>query len=209
MSSIGDISIVYDSKAESLRELPPFLNDKSEKAKEIYRVLRALLETQNISYLMADFYTMTEVPMAIIDLDANVLASSKWQRICLEFHRANPESEQRCIESDIKLANALEEGEDYTFYHCKNGLVDCASPVIIDGEHVANLFVGQFLFDKPYEWRFTTQAKEFGYDKDEYIKALHEVPIITQEKALAMVNFMRRFAQIIATMALDSYKKSH
>lgn len=119
------------------------------KAKDIFRIFRDVIGSNNFSELMTNFYKLSEIPMAIIDLDANVLASSKWQRICTEFHRVNPMTSERCIESDTELANQLDEGAEYTMYKCKNGLVDCASPIIVDNEHIANIFIGQFLLNKP------------------------------------------------------------
>ena len=48
------------------------------------------------------------------------------------------------VESDTRLALNLQEGRNYSIYRCRNGMTDCASPIIIDGRHVANVFVGQF-----------------------------------------------------------------
>ncbi|TWU04212.1 putative histidine kinase sensor domain protein [Symmachiella macrocystis] len=39
----------------------------------------------------------------------------------------------------------LAAGEAFSIYACKNGLYDCASPIVLEGKHVANVFVGQIL----------------------------------------------------------------
>lgn len=58
----------------------------------------------------------------------------------------------------MQLANKLAAGNKFTTYRCKNGLTDCASPIVIEGEHVANLFIGQFLMETPDSKFFKKQA---------------------------------------------------
>ena len=41
---------------------------------------------------------------------------------------------------------------------CPNGLIDVAVPIMIEGEHVANLFAGQFLAQSPDIEFFRRQA---------------------------------------------------
>ncbi|MES9845865.1 MAG: PocR ligand-binding domain-containing protein [Candidatus Sedimenticola sp. PURPLELP] len=122
----GDISIVK-GEVESLTDLPDFLADKSKKFHTIYLLLRNLCASGHLNQLFEDFQRMVGISAAIIDMDANVLASSSWQRICRDFHRENDVTCERCIESDIELANQLGAGKQFTMYRCKNGLTDCAS----------------------------------------------------------------------------------
>src|SRR5690349_1027893 len=42
-----------------------------------------------LNEIFEDFLEVTGLPIAILDLDGRVLASSRWQRLCMEFHRAN------------------------------------------------------------------------------------------------------------------------
>lgn len=201
----GDIRIVRNKTATLPDMLPPFLEGKSEKTKKIYRILRNTLSEQKISALMCDFSTLAGVSTAIIDLDANVLASSRWRRLCIDFHRSNEESCARCIESDTELANKLEAGAQFTIYSCKNGLVDCASPIVIEGEHVANLFIGQFLLHTPDKEFFRLQAEQFGFDLNDYMSALEEVPIVQEEKIPSIMSYLRNFAELIASIGLDRF----
>jgi len=41
-------------------------------------------------------------------------------------------------------------------------MVDCASPIIIQDQHVANLFIGQFLLNKPDLSFFRAQAEKYN-----------------------------------------------
>lgn len=202
MHSKGDIRIVK-GEVETLQGLPEFLNHKSEKHRTIYTVFKGLLESRRLNQLFRDFHQMVGVPVAIIDLAANVLASSRWQRLCTDFHRANPGTCARCVESDTELANQLKAGSRFTMYRCKNGLTDCASPIVIEGEHVANLFIGQFLLTRPNRVFFIKQAKDFAFQVDEYMEALDEVPVVEEFRIPAIMSFLVHFAQLVASMGLE------
>ena len=145
-------------------------------------MLEELLKSSEIHQLFESYYKLIKIPVAIIDLDANVLCSSRWQRICTEFHRVNPVTCDRCLECDRKMALQLKEGQTYTIYPCLNGLTDCASPIIVEGNHVANLFIGQFLTAAPDEARFRRQAEEFGFAVEDYLAAVREVPVIDEKQ---------------------------
>ena len=104
------------------------------------------IDFEKVNTLLEGFNQTTGFVTAILDLEGNVLSKSGWRQICTEFHRINPGTAKRCTVSDTALANKMREGEKYHFYKCLNGLVDVAVPIIIAGDHVANLFSGQFFF---------------------------------------------------------------
>ncbi|GAB6040280.1 PocR ligand-binding domain-containing protein [Endothiovibrio diazotrophicus] len=198
----GDIRVVT-GEAEGLPETPSHLRDKPERYRTLYRLLKELLASERLGGLFADFHAVVGVPVAILDLDGNVLASSRWQRICTEFHRATGGTRERCIESDTELANQLQAGREFTLYRCRNGLTDCASPVIVDGHHIANLFIGQFLLQTPDPDFFSRQAAEFGFSLDDYLAALSEVPVVRETRVPTIMAFLVHFAQLIASLALE------
>lgn len=164
--------------------------------------LSALVDFAPMSAIFEDFLEVVGLPVAIIDLDGRVLASSRWQRLCMEFHRALPRTLARCLESDTSLSCDMAKGKDYALYRCRNGLTDCATPLVIDGEHVANLFVGQFLLAPPDEAYFEAQCGEFGFARDGYMKALAEVPIVAEERLPSIARLMGGLARQIVRMAL-------
>lgn len=162
-----------------------------------------LLDTHAIQNLVDSFTNLTGIPTALLDINGKVLVASGWKRICTEFHRKNPLTALRCRESDTLLANRLVEGQEYNVYECKNGLIDIAVPIKIDGVNLGDLFTGQFFFEQPDEERFIKQAEEFGFDTDEYLKALAEVPVFSVETIEKAVAFLSHLTVIIAQMLMD------
>ncbi|MCF8356784.1 MAG: PAS domain S-box protein [Melioribacteraceae bacterium] len=160
--------------------------------------LSDLIDFEKIDTLLEGFNKSTGFVTAILDIKGNVLSKSGWRQICTEFHRIHPETSKKCTISDTELANKMAEGERYHFYKCLNGLVDVAVPIVIKGEHIANLFSGQFFFEEPDISFFKKQATEFGFDEGRYLEALEKVPVVSKEKVKTAMDFLLDMTQLIS-----------
>lgn len=167
-----------------------------------------LIDFAEVDRLLEGFNKSTGFVTAILDLEGNVLSKSGWRKICTGFHRINDETSKKCTISDTVLANKMAEGEKYHFYKCLNGLVDVAVPLRIKGEHVANLFSGQFFFEAPDPEFFRKQANEAGFDEKEYMEALQEVPIVNQEKVKASMDFLLDMTLLISELLTQKQEQA-
>ncbi|MGD9132482.1 MAG: response regulator [Desulfobacterales bacterium] len=169
--------------------------------------LSDLIDVEKSRSLLESFCEAVGIASAIIDLEGNVLIGVRWQRICTDFHRVNESTCKRCIESDTELANELRRGKKFSLYRCKNGMTDAASPIIIEGQHIANAFVGQFLLHTPDKAYFRAQAAKFGFDEQDYLNALDEVAIISEKKVAPIMDFLTSYAETLAIMGLDKIRR--
>jgi diguanylate cyclase (GGDEF)-like protein len=161
-----------------------------------------LVDIGELRALCESFTELTGAVTAVLDLDGEVLMSTGWREVCTRFHRVNPLTASRCIESDTVLAGQLRDGEAYNVYRCKNGLVDVAVPIKIAGEHVANFFTGQFFFEAPEREYFIRQAREVGFPEDAYLAAIDKTPVYSAEHVRAMMTFFTRLAQMMGEMGI-------
>ncbi len=145
------------------------------------------------------------VAAAVIDLEGKVLIECNWQKICTDFHRQHPDACKRCIESDTILCGQFTTANSCNMYDCKNGLTDLCSPIIINGTHIANLFVGQFLRNMPDREVFRRQANQFGFDEEAYLSALEQVPVLDQGKVSAIIDFMRKLSAFFAELLISEH----
>ncbi len=168
--------------------------------------LSEVVDVKEIQSLMDDFYSFTGIGMAMVDIEGNVLVATGWQDICTQFHRKHPETLKNCIESDTELSSGLEKG-CFKLYHCKNNMWDVATPIIIDGKHVGNVFCGQFFLEgeKPDYDFFRTQARKYGFDEKEYIMALDKVPCFDEETVTSVMHFYSKLASIISEMGRANF----
>ena len=168
-----------------------------------------LVDIDKIKELLTSFYELTGVISALEDLDGNVFESRDgsvaigWQNICLNFHRKHPETLKKCIESGTRICDKLKAGEKQSSHICINGLVDIAVPIYIEGEHLANLFTGQFFFKPPNMEFFRQQAYKYGFDEDEYFDALSKVDVFSEEFIEKAMSFLTNLASVIGEMGLE------
>ena len=168
-----------------------------------------LVDIDKIKELLTSFYELTGVISALEDLDGNVFESRDgsvaigWQDICLNFHRKHPETLKKCIESGTRICDKLKAGEKQSSHICLNGLVDIAVPIYIEGEHLANLFTGQFFFKPPNMEFFRQQAHKYGFDEDEYLDALSKVDVFSEEFIEKAMSFLTNLASVIGEMGLE------
>ncbi len=169
--------------------------------------LAELIDLEKTRGILVRFRDAVGIPAAITDLEGKVLVSSPWRRICTDFHRVTPAACERCIESDTVLANELMRGKSFSLYKCLNGLTDAASPIVIEGEHLANVFIGQFLTREPDPDFFRRQADEYGFDKSAYFQALSEVRVVEPDVLPALLSFLTSFAEMIANLGLKQLRQ--
>ncbi|MGE5505474.1 MAG: sensor histidine kinase [Actinomycetota bacterium] len=156
-----------------------------------------LVDLDRFRTMMRWFYQATGIPHGLLDVDDTILSAIGWQDICTKFHRVCPETACRCQVSDHYIASRLPDA-GFVGYQCANGLMDYAAPVIIDGEHVATMFLGQLLHEPPDVERFRRQAAEFGFDEREYLAALERVPVIPADRVEAAMAFFAQLAGVLA-----------
>ncbi|GAB6041859.1 response regulator [Endothiovibrio diazotrophicus] len=178
----------------------------AEAGEEVYREFAELVRREQLQELFTGYCEAVGIAAAIIDLHGEVLAAARWQKACTDFHRVDPRSCANCIESDTDLALRLEAGQDFTMYRCRNGMTDCAAPIVIGGHHVANVFIGQFHLQAPDLDFFRAQARAFGFDEPAYLAAVNAAPVMDEAKLPHVLGFLARFARLIGAFALEQHR---
>ncbi|WP_410509350.1 PAS domain-containing protein [Methanosarcina hadiensis] len=171
--------------------------------------LANIIDVKSVQSLMNDFYKLAHTPMALLDLKGNILVSAGWHEICTRFHRVNPEACKHCIESDTILSAGVAPG-GHRLYKCKNNLWDAVTPIIVEGQHIGNIFSGQFFLDnEPLNYEiFRSQASKYGFNEEEYIKALEKVPRLSREAVDTSMTFFMTFANMISQLSYGNIKLS-
>jgi len=165
-------------------------------------ILSDIIDVPAIQSMMDDFFALTNIGVAVLDIHGKVLVATGWQDICTKFHRVHPETSRHCVESDTLLSKGVKPGT-FKIYQCKNHMWDMATPIIVGGQHVGNLFLGQFLFadEQPDYALFREQARKYGFDETEYLSALERVPRWEKETVHRVMTFYSKFAQLISELS--------
>ncbi len=164
-----------------------------------------ILDLDSIQSLMNSFYELTNIPMAIITPDGEVIVKVGWQRICTHFHRVHPDTRKYCLESDTELTADVKRGEA-RLYKCKNNLWDLATPIIIGDKHLGNLYTGQFLFfDEQIDYDFfRRQAEKYNFNVEEYLEALDCVPRVHRDTLNRGMRFFMMLAEMLSQLSFGN-----
>jgi len=181
----------------------PFFSDQPNIGNMNYK-LQDLIDIPMLQSLQDKLNSIYSFPSSVVDPDGNILTSTGWQSICTKFHRLNPLSEQQCKQSDRYIFNHLDESNSTVSYRCPHGLVDNATPIIINGMHLGNFFTGQFFLEKPDIDFFKENARKYGFEEQEYLDAVKEVPVWSKQQLDSYLFFIKSFTEMLAGIGLKN-----
>lgn len=169
--------------------------------------LEDIIDVPAIQVLLNDFYDLTGLVFAIVDLRGKVLVTNGWQEICTRFHRVCPETCEGCRESDTVLSSGAAPGE-FKLYKCRNGLWDAATPIFLGDRRVGNVFTGQLFFDdeEPDYGFFREQAHRYGFDEEAYMAAVRKVPRFSRERVGSVMRFYAGLAKLLSDLSYSNIK---
>ncbi len=158
-----------------------------------------LVDLEMLRDIFEKFTAATGFTIGFLDHPGlNILIATGWRDICTRFHRENPEAAEICRRSNARLLDGLKDPGQVTIDPCDHGLVDCATPIIIKGRHIASLATGQLLLAPADPERFRKQACRFGFDEEAYLKALAQVPVVSETRLRAVTRFLGSLAHVIS-----------
>jgi anti-sigma regulatory factor (Ser/Thr protein kinase)/ligand-binding sensor protein len=169
--------------------------------------LADLIDINALQGLLDALHEAFDCPSAIIDNEARVLTATAWQDLCTQFHRVHPETLAECQLSDLHIYGHLSRGTETVAYVCPRGMIDCAAPIIIEGRHLGNVFIGQVFVEPPDLESFRRQAQRFGFDEEAYLAAVRRVPVIPREALDRRLPFVRALAEMVAEFGLARLKE--
>ncbi|MDP4238205.1 MAG: PAS domain S-box protein [Bacteroidota bacterium] len=105
---------------------------------------------------------------------------SNFCRLC-QLVRSTEKGLDNCIKSAI--SNCKSFSSEMQLQPCQSaGLLDTGAKISVNGTHIASWSIGQVRNDGMNLQKIIDYGDEIGADKDEYLKALNEVPIMSIEK---------------------------
>ena len=168
--------------------------------------LADLIDIPRLQELLDSLHDAFGLTTAILDNEGHILVASGWQDICTKFHRVHPICAKQCTKSDLYILSHLNDGRSSVTYKCMQGLVDSATPIIIDEKHLGNAYIGQFLLEKPDIEYFRKQAQRYGFDEKTYLEALSKVSVLTSEELEQRLRVIRIFTEFVGEIGLERLK---
>jgi ligand-binding sensor protein len=157
--------------------------------------------------LLESFFQATGIPNGVVDADGTLLCLAAGDNACTRFHRAVPACAERCRDSNLLMMRDLRAG-CVAGGLCHNGLMDYATPVIVEGRMLATLFLGQVLHEPPDLGFFRAQAARFGFDEEAYLAAIQAVPVVDKARIDHLMSAMVEMARMMAASGLARLRQT-
>lgn len=165
-----------------------------------------LVDAPAFARMLESFFQATGIPNGVVDAEGNLLSMSGGENACAIFHRTQPQAAERCRESNLAIMHDLRAGH-VAGGLCKNGLMDYATPVVIEDRQLATLFLGQILHSPPDMAFFRAQAKQLGFDEHAYLESIAAIPVINKERAESLMTVMVEMAHMLAASGLSRLRQ--
>lgn len=167
-----------------------------------------LFDQSKIEGLLFEFFQLTGIPSAIVDLKGNFVFTVGWKRICTHSNGEDPDAIRSCYQCELGIINALIlENKAHVIQKCDYGIMIAGAPIRVQGIQVAILMFGQFFDETPELKLFEMCAKNSGLLEDDYLQVLAEIPIYSRQKVDAMLGYFQKVAEMLGEMALKQLNR--
>lgn len=162
-----------------------------------------ILDCLKLKELFSQFCKFTDSSVCLYDCHSqNIVIGSGLTSACKDYHLANEKSLKYCQKSHDRIINSMSVPNQIFFDECELGLMHAATPVVIKGKTVAIIILGQVFFKKPNHENMIENAKKFGYDEKEYLKAIDKIQVINKQKLKTGVKCISSLVNLMVDIGL-------
>lgn len=160
--------------------------------------LFALDDIQRLQELFAEAHNVASI---IIHPDGTpITAPSNFCHLCKNIIRKTEKGLSNCMKSYARFG---QESPNEPFIQCcqSGGLWDAGVSIIVGGKHIANWLIGQVRIAENDEQRLIDYADEIGADKQEFIQALNQTPVVSAKQFEKVSKMLYAFAKELSENA--------
>src|SRR5664279_4272695 len=163
-----------------------------------------LFDLDDIQHIQDLFSDATGVASIITYPDGKpITRPSNFCRLCNEIIRKTDYGLSNCFKSDAEIGKPNSSGP--IIQPClSGGLWDAGASIIVGGKHIASWLIGQVKSDELDLDQMVHYAEEIGADKESFLNALKEVPVMPKEKFEKIAAMLFSFASEISSKAYQN-----
>jgi len=161
---------------------------------------------EDIQRLQDLFSDATGVASIITYPDGRPITSpSNFCHLCQNIIRKTKKGKLNCFKSDAELGR-YNPGGPHVQPCLSGGLWDAGASITFGSFHIANWLIGQVRSPELDEERMIAYADEIGADKTEFMRALNEVPQMSQEQFKKIADMLFEFANELSSNTFHNYE---
>jgi diguanylate cyclase (GGDEF)-like protein len=158
-----------------------------------------LVDISKLQELMGSLYWLTDIAIGIVEADGTFLFCAGWRDACTA-------GKLKACDCMDYIAHHLD-SVSYTYKRCPTGMLHYACPIVVEDEHLASVYIGQFFTEPPDQAAIQLEAIERGIDPLEYQKALQKIPIIPSMRLSLLLKYLKDLANMLAEIGLQRLRQ--
>lgn len=175
--------------------------------------ITGIVNTSILQKLPDAFFEATGLATGIQGLNGELITSIPKENFCpfcrnMYFSR---EGHRRCLKSNTDGARHAFEIPGPYIYHCYNGLIDVAAPIIVNGRHVGAITCGQILLKKPDDlYRNRVRKLLAGLPekiRERQIAALDGVTVLPLKRVRGLAQLLYALANNTVNLIVSNIKQ--
>ncbi len=168
-----------------------------------------LFNLEDIQRLQDEFALATEVASIITKPDGTpITRPSNFTHLCSEIIRKTDKGRINCYKSDAAIGQLNLNGP--TVKPCMSGgLWDAGAGISVGGNHIANWLIGQVRDITQTEEKMRRYAREIETDEEDFIRAFHEVPAMSQNRFQNIAAMLFTLANQLSSSAYQNVLQNH
>lgn len=168
--------------------------------------LTSLIPPDLLQQFQDGFSEFTGMASLITDEDGvPITVGSGFTDFCTNLTRKSTIGCKRCEQCDKNGAFETYHNKKPTVYRCHAGLIDYASPIMVDGTIIGSFIGGQVRTGPIDRELMTGLAKDMMIDPDVYIAAAEKTRILPEEAIRKAANFLYQMAHMLSELAYTNY----
>ncbi|EKD26135.1 MAG: pas/pac sensor signal transduction histidine kinase, partial [uncultured bacterium] len=130
---------------------------------------------------------------------------SNFCRLCNNIIRKTEKGKANCYHSDAIIGRQNPSGP--IVQPClSGGLWDAGASITVGGKHIANWLIGQVRNEELDEQRMIRYADEIGANREDFMEALNEVPVMSLEQFRKISKMLFAFANELSEKAYNNFQ---
>lgn len=134
-----------------------------------------------------------------------------YSKLCESFFRKSKIGLDLCTKSDSALEDEAAKTKKPIIRKCNcGGLVDAIIPIFIEGQHIANVFAGQILFEDPNLKEFRETGEKLCIENiEEYLEFVKKIKIIDKDNFKKLINSLQNYIYLIFNNVYTTHKNKY
>lgn len=168
--------------------------------------LTDLIERDTLQKMQDAFARLTGMSVVITDTNGiPVTNGSNFSDFCRNYTRNSPIGCMLCAQSNREGTElALKNGKS-TVYPCYSGLMNFASPIMVEGRLVGGVIGGQVRIETPSLEKVREIAAEIGAEPEAYLAELMKVKVVKRKDVETAAEVLSAMVEILSDMASNKY----